>query len=125
MAFFDKFRASTRGRESRTEVDSILSNLEHVLNTKRGWGSPLADFGIRNLTEYTSREHVAKAVMDEIKENISRYEQRIRIDSIEIDDSDPSPFWISFTLQCSLVKGAQVVRVSVNTLFGSCEISRP
>ena len=35
------------------------------------------------------------------------------------------PFWLSFTLRCSLLDGSQTVRVSVNTLFGRCEVSQP
>jgi type VI secretion system protein len=122
MALFDKFTAS--GRTTRTQVDSILGNLENVLNTKRGWGSPLPDFGIRTLTEYTSREDISKAVIREIRDCIERYEPRLRVDSIAVEEQDRGPFRLSFTLRCSLVDGTQVLRVSVNTLFGSFDVAR-
>lgn len=124
MAFFDKFTASDNPLGQRAPVEAILQNLENVLNTKRGWGSPLHDYGISTLTEYTSRESIARAVMDEISECIERYEPRLRLESIEVENQERAPFRLSFTLRCALLEGAQTVRVSVNTMFGSVDVSR-
>lgn len=124
MALFEKFAPAAGPLGGAAEVETILANLENVLNTKRGWGSPLPDFGIRTLTEYTSREDIARTVMAEIRENIERYEPRLRLETITIEDTDRAPFRLSFTLRCSLVDGTQLVRVSVNTLFGSFDVSR-
>ena len=124
MALFEKFAPAAGPLGRRAEVEGILENLENVLNTKRGWGSPLPDFGIRTLTEYTSREDIARAVMVEIRECIERYEPRLRLESIIVEERERAPFRLSFTLRCALVDGAQLVRVSVNTVFGSFDVSR-
>ncbi|GMV40032.1 MAG: hypothetical protein AMXMBFR64_17480 [Myxococcales bacterium] len=124
MALFDKFAPAGGPLGRAAEVEGILENLENVLNTKRGWGSPLPDFGIRTLTEYTSREDIARAVMVEIRECIERYEPRLRLEAITVEERERAPFRLSFTLRCALVDGAQLVRVSVNTVFGSFDVSR-
>lgn len=124
MPLFDKFTARGKRGEARSELESVLDNLENVLNTRRGWGSPLPDYGISTLSEHVSREHVAKAVISEMQECIEKYEPRLRIDSITMDDEATSPFWLAFDLECSLIQASRLVRVSVNTLFGTCQVSR-
>lgn len=124
MALFEKFSPAVGPLGRAAEVEGILENLENVLNTKRGWGSPLPDFGIRTLTEYTSREDIARAVMVEIRECIEKYEPRLQLESIIVEERERAPFRLSFTLRCALVDGAQLVRVSVNTVFGSFDVSR-
>ena len=123
MPLFQKFEQLGTG--AQTGVEAVLENLEHVLNTKRGWGSPLPDFGIRSLTEYVSREHLSRAVIEEIKHCIEVYEPRLKLEEITVEEGERSPFRLSFSLRCSLVDGTQTLRVHVNTMFGAFEVDRP
>jgi type VI secretion system lysozyme-like protein len=123
MGIFEKFSARDRRSEHGVAIESVLRNLEHVLNSKRGWGSFLPDYGVSALTEHASRTIIAESVMAELRECITKYEPRLRFDSIELDDREANnPFWISFTLRCSLVTATQTVKVSINTVFGGVQI---
>jgi type VI secretion system lysozyme-like protein len=120
MALFRKF--TTGGsRRVPTELEGVISNLTHVLNTKRGYGSPLADFGIRCLTEYTSRDLIAIAVMQDVRECIEQFEPRLVLHDIAPTEDD-NPFRLSFTIKCSLVTNEQVLEVSFDTRLGKFDV---
>ena len=44
MAMFDKFRSEAR---KQTRAESVVENLQNILNCKREFGSVLKDLGIR------------------------------------------------------------------------------
>jgi type VI secretion system lysozyme-like protein len=121
VPLFDKFMAAERRR--RTVADSIVDNLRNILNVKREYGSLWPDLGIRSLTEYRSREGIAAAVMDDVRQNIEHYEPRLRLDEIVLEQGD-SPFRLSFSVRCSLVGGSQMLQVSFDTVFGKCDVMR-
>ncbi|MDY0186839.1 MAG: type VI secretion system baseplate subunit TssE [Syntrophus sp. (in: bacteria)] len=104
MALFNKFRdRSVTGRED--EIKDILDNLNHVLNTKKGYGSFLSDFGIRDMNQFSSRDQLATVIMEEVQHNIEQYEPRLQVVKISVEDH-PDPFRISFKIEC-LVKNTQ------------------
>ncbi len=117
---FDKFRSEGR---KQTRAESVVENLQNILNCKREFGSILKDLGIRSLTEYRSRDEIAAAVMQDVRENIERYEPRLRLKAITLENGD-SPFRLSFTVQCELIEGTQVMQVSFDTVFGKFEVAR-
>lgn len=123
MPLFKKFETRPKKRELSPLAQSVLENLENVLNTKREYGSPLADFGVRTLTEYRSREAIALAVMQDIKESIEKYEPRLQLQDITPEESD-SPFRISFVVRCALIDGAQVLQLSFDTVFNKFDVTR-
>jgi type VI secretion system lysozyme-like protein len=111
------------GRRSVSLIESIVANLTNVLNTKRDFGSPLPDLGIRSLTEYSSRDQIALAVMNDVREAIEKYEPRLILEDIAIAPSD-SPFRLSFTIHCSIIDGTKKLAVSFDTVFGSFAVER-
>jgi type VI secretion system protein len=129
MGLFERFQPPNSGvgqtGANQAELLSVLRNLENVLNTKRGWGSFLPDFGMSALTEHASRDIVADAVIRELQECVARFEPRLRIDKLSRDDRETNPFWLSFTMQCSVITATQTVKVSINTVFGGVTISNP
>jgi type VI secretion system protein len=129
MPLFEKFEKLEKGekRPGRGEsslVESVLDNLENVLNSKRDYSSPLPQFGVRALTEYVSRNDIALEVIREVREIIELYEPRIKLESIAVDDRERNPFRLSFTINCSLREGAQVLHLSVDTVFGTFDVER-
>lgn len=123
MPLFDKFAASGQGTR-RSPIEGILENLKDLLNTKREYGSPLPDYGIRTLTEYYSREYIARAVIQDVRECIERYEPRLTLHEIVLNE-DKTPFRLSFTVRCSLRNESELLHVSFDTLLHTFDVARP
>jgi type VI secretion system protein len=99
MVFFNKFGGSSTPGRSDQDIQSIIENLNNMLNTKKGYGSFLDGYGIRDMNEYSSRDHLALAIMDEVTYNIEQYEPRLQLVSISLEDND-DPFRIAFKIEC-------------------------
>lgn len=121
MSFFDKFTSRSTHSPENPELVSIIDNLNNILNTKREYGSFLADFGIRDLNEYTSQDHIATAIIDEVKENIEKYEPRVEIINISRSE-DRNPFHIAFNIECEVRKNAQSLHMVFDSVFNSVQI---
>ena len=121
MPFFDKFTSRSTHSPENPELVSIIDNLNNILNTKREYGSFLADFGIRDLNEYTSQDHIATAIIDEVKENIEKYEPRVEIINISRSE-DRNPFHIAFNIECEVRKNAQSLHMVFDSVFNSVQI---
>ena len=121
MPFFDKFTSRSTHSPENPELVSIIDNLNNILNTKREYGSFLADFGIRDLNEYTSQDHIATAIIDEVKGNIEKYEPRVEIINISRSE-DRNPFHIAFNIECEVRKNAQSLHMIFDSVFNSVQI---
>jgi type VI secretion system lysozyme-like protein len=99
MALFDKFRTASSSK-GRTEAQSVIESLSEILNTRRGYGSFLDNFGIMDLSDRISRQQIALAVVREVREVISNYEQRITVGEI-VEVPQVHPTRMSFSIQCS------------------------
>lgn len=120
MALFSKFtRAYRRTPEQGTDVQDIIDNLNNILNTRRGYGALIPDLGIRDLNEYSSRDQIATAIVEEVGQNIERFEPRVQLVGITRIEDD-NPFRLSFRIDCTLKETAQSLRMvfdSVNSQF--------
>lgn len=121
MPFFDKFTSQSTRLPENPELMSIIDNLNNILNTKREYGSFLADFGIRDLNEYTSQDHIATAIIEEVKENIEKYEPRVDIVNITRAE-DSNPFHIAFSIECVVRKNAQSLHMVFDSIFNNVQI---
>jgi type VI secretion system lysozyme-like protein len=116
MALFEKLSPAARQRGARGRMERVLGNLENVLNSKRGYGSLLPDFGMRSLNEYTSREALGAAVIEDVRECIQRYEPRLRLDSMVLDEKR-SALRLSFRLKCTVLDDPQELEINFDTVF--------
>ncbi len=124
MALFDKLAGDGRTPPSRAGLERTLRNLENVLNSTRGYSSPLLDdFGIRTLTEYGSREAIVGAVMQDVRECIERYEPRLRLDELVLA-GERNPLRLSFTLRCSVLDDPHELEISFDTMLKQFDIGR-
>ncbi len=116
MSFFDKFK-KTSTRESSQEVDikSIVENLNNILNTKQGFGSFLEGFGIRDLSECNSREKLGTAILEEVTNNIERFEPRLKIEGITITKKTDA-FRIAFKIEGKIKNCNRSLQMEFNTL---------
>ena len=121
MALFNKFADSSAPGAKDKDIQDIIENLNFVLNTKRGYGSFLTDFGIRDMNEYSSRDHLAVAIMDEVKYNIEQYEPRLQLVRITAENND-DPFRISFKIECRLKDTQKALLMDFNSVYNDFQI---
>lgn len=127
MALLRKFVRRPELRAENPELESILANLNNILNTRKGYGSILRDFGIRDMNEYLSREHIALALIKEVQENIEKFEPRVQLVKITRTDDD-NPLRLSFQIECRLRDRPQSLEMVMDTLcnrvsLGPCQDS--
>jgi type VI secretion system lysozyme-like protein len=121
MSLFNKFTDySTAGPKDR-DIKDIIENLNYVLNTKKGYGSFLSDFGIRDMNEYSSRDHLAVAIMEEVKYNIEQYEPRLQLVKISTENNN-DPFRISFKIECRLRDTQKALLMDFNSVYNDFHI---
>lgn len=121
MALFGKFVRRSGLRNENEELNGIVSNLNNILNTRKGYGSILKDFGIRDMNEFISREHIALAVIEEVKANIEKYEPRVELVSITRVDDD-NPLRLSFQIECRLRGTQQSLHMVFDTVYSSVDL---
>jgi type VI secretion system protein len=124
MAFFSKFTYGSRAKPENEELLAIVENLNNILNTKKDYGSFLTDFGIRDMNEYTSRDKITKAVMEEVTQNIERFEPRVRIIDIQVEKND-NPFMMSFSVECMVRESSKSLNMIFNSVLNNFRIANP
>ncbi len=101
MTFFTKFEEKKDIDNKNLYLLSIVENLNHMLNTKKGYGSFLKGYGIRDMNQHSSYDQLSAAIMEEVKYNIEHYESRLLLEEITLLD-DSNPFRISFKIRCRI-----------------------
>ena len=124
MALFKKFNNNLNlkpGSEDQYLL-SIVENLNNILNTKKGYGSFINDFGMKDMNEYCSRDDIGRAVMQEVKENIERFEPRLKLINITMEEND-NPFRISFKIESSIRKSKKSLRMEFDSVFNDFHVA--
>lgn len=121
MALLKKFMRRAESRADGWEMDSIVSNLNNILNTRKGYGSILSDFGIRDMNEFISREHIALAVIDEVRKSIEKYEPRVELVKITRIEDD-NPLRLSFQIDCRLRDTSKSLHMVFDTVYNSINL---
>jgi len=103
------------------ELASIVENLNHILNTRRGYGSFLTDYGISDLSDRTNRDQLQLAVMAEVEECIRRFEPRLLLRKIEPVDAE-SGLRMAFRLDCDVRSTQKPFRIVFDTLYSSFDV---
>jgi type VI secretion system protein len=121
MALFNKFMTRRSRLEPDRELRDIVDNLNSILNTRKGYGSILKDLGIRDLNEFCSRQHIAEAIMEEVRRNIATYEPRVQLTSI-VQVEDENPLHLSFRIECTLRESSQALHMVFDSLINSVQL---
>jgi type VI secretion system protein len=126
MALFEKFGPHGRAKDQRAGepdrgIKQILENLENVLNTRRGYGSILQDFGISHISQHGTREHLAHLIIEEVKQNIEKYEPRIELENITYEESN-NPLRLSFKISGRVRHHEKCLRLIFDTVFGAFDV---
>lgn len=121
MALFEKFSYRPEDRFVDEKVEHIIENLNNILNTKRNFGAFIEDFGIRDMNEYTSRDQISVAVMEEVKANIEKFEPRVQLLNMEIGEDD-NPFYLSFKIDCMVLDTKKTLRMIFDSVYSNVEL---
>ena len=89
--------AGEKSKAEDHEIKSIIDNLNNMLNTTRGYGFFLQNFGISDYKYLSTREDIAKAIICEITENIELFEPRVVLNKV-VDIKDDKLFRLSFRI---------------------------
>ena len=70
------------------DIKSIVTNLNNILNCTRDYGSFLDNFGVSDYRYLSTREDIAKAIIEEVDQNITLYEPRVVVNEIILVEED-------------------------------------
>lgn len=84
-----------------SEINSIINNLNNMLESKRGYSFFVHNFGLSDYTYLGRSEYVGKALIDEMTENIKLFEPRLVLNEI-IELKGEKLFDLAFSLNCSM-----------------------
>ncbi len=123
MALFSKFMrnrnsGNSGGGLSNDVIRDIVDNMNNILNTRKGYGSYLKDYGIRDLNEFNSRDGMIEIIIDEVVRCIEFYEPRIRIVKV-IKETETDMFKLSFKMECVVQNSEKTLNMVFDTVFNS------
>lgn len=121
MPLFDKFIDSPAKGARQESLKSIVKNLNNVLNTRKGFGSFLRDYGIRDLCEYASQDQLSMAIMEEVRHCIEQYEPRLDLVGMTIKN-DNDPFRISFDIECRVQETSRMLLMEFDSVHSDFNI---
>jgi type VI secretion system lysozyme-like protein len=121
MTFFDRFDPKSRMKPDDRYLASIVENLNNILNTKKDYGSVLNEIGIRDLNEFRSHEDIIAVVIEEVKENIEKFEPRVKLVEISPEETDRS-FVLSFKIECIVRMNTRSLHMVFDTLFSKFHV---
>jgi type VI secretion system protein len=120
MALLRKL-ANTSGTSEEDEIRSIIDNLNNVLNSKRGYGFFLQDFGISDYHHLSSRDNIAETIIREVSENIKRFEPRVELIEV-VDVKDDRLFRLSFRINCVVRNNSHSLKLFLDPLLDRYQI---
>jgi type VI secretion system lysozyme-like protein len=106
------------GGLSNDVIRDIVDNMNNILNTRKGYGSYLKDYGIRDLNEFNSRDGMIEIIIDEVVRCIEFYEPRIRIVKV-IKETETDMFKLSFKMECVVQNSEKTLNMVFDTVFNS------
>ena len=101
-------------------IQDIVENLRAVLTTKRGCGHFLPEFDLTE-TGYRTGEEMVVSLSKELRENIKRFEPRVKI--TEIDDDYDENGKVTLIIHCELIENGRRLSMALDPFNRSFEIA--
>ena len=70
------------------DIKSIVANINNILNCTRDYGSFLDNFGVSDYRYLSTQEDIAKAIIEEVDQNIALFEPRVVVNEITFIEED-------------------------------------
>ena len=101
-------------------IQDIVENLRAVLTTKRGCGHFLPEFGLTE-TGFRTSEEMVVSLSQELRENIKRYEPRVKI--TEIDDDYDDNGKVRLVVHCGIIESGRKISMALDPFNRSFDIA--
>lgn len=98
MGLLNKFRSPGK---RKTLQDEVVTHLIGLFNTKQTFGAWQKGLGVRSYSSGRSRADIIEQVIQDIKYNLEKFEERIKIIEIRVMDSE-NVFNLRFQIKCQL-----------------------
>jgi predicted component of type VI protein secretion system len=98
MSLLNKFRLLIGKKDLKEE---IIEHICDLLNTRKGFGTYRDDLGLDAYIYMGSNNSVSKKIIQDIKQCLEKFENRIQIEDIQSVSND-SPFFLSFLIKCKI-----------------------
>lgn len=118
MSFLDKLAGATG---ASSEAAGIAQNVQHALNTKRGYGAVREAFGLGRYDMYVASKPLVKELIAEMLEVIDRFEPRLGDPSISLVGQDRK-FWVRFVLEGTVSGEKQRFSIRMHSIFRNVEV---
>lgn len=118
MAFMNRFSELPRGDKA---LDSIVDNLNHILNAKEGYGWAVRDYGIGKYAIETNTVGATRKLMEEILNDILAFEPRIKNPMLTTHGRD-NDMWLNMRLKCDMNGHKQSFNVRFHQIYGRIEV---
>ncbi len=117
--FYDGTPVSSVG-ERTMRLQSVMSNLSRLLNTRQGSIEHLPDYGLPDAaTIYRDADYPIEQLRKDIREAIEKYEPRLRRIHIERQTNEGDEMRLAFLITAQLEDGE---RVRFRTEFGTSHL---
>ncbi|TCP91170.1 type VI secretion system protein [Cricetibacter osteomyelitidis] len=101
-------------------ISSIKQNIELVLNSKQGCTLCAPTFGLKDFNDATANTHsLSQTVIGDIRQNIDRYEPRVRISRIEYVPDQYDVLQLNFRITCTVLLKRQSELTELNIILDS------
>jgi predicted component of type VI protein secretion system len=111
------------GRPLGCELEDVIDHLEHLLNTRKDYGSFLDGFGLE-VTDWMWSANPMVALGEHLCEAIARFEPRVkapRVELLERDDEEGCPV---FRLHGTVGATAVQLRIWLHTPYCTVRVER-
>jgi predicted component of type VI protein secretion system len=100
MGLFNQFR---KKGSQKTLPEEIFESICDLLNTKISFGAYQKDLGVNVYVYLSSNNEISKQIIQDIKNCLTKYENRIQITHIKSVPNKDS-FSLNFVIQCEIQK---------------------
>lgn len=118
MGLFNKFIKNDTKKQTSETIQDVVESINHILNTKKEYGSPLRDFGIRDLNEFNNRDGMVDIIIQEVIHCIECYEPRVQIINVE-KMAETDMFKLPFRMDCVFRDSKQSLSMVFDTVFNN------
>ena len=99
------------GSEYETDKSlRVVQDISNIINSKAGFSFFDAQFGVRDLSNYTDTEQIADAAIEEIRRNIESYATNVEIISLTKQQSTTLSR-ISLLLECRVANDLERIKI--------------
>ncbi len=102
-------------------LDHVCENLHHVLNSRRGYGSPIQDFGLDQPDPHADSVSAAKEILAEMVRDIYQFEPRLE-DPILRTTGRSADLKILIELQAALHGKRVRFRLRYSPVYGGVDV---